>query len=121
MTKLLSFPEKPPRATKLRFAKSFSNFFQKLSKNVSALCNNVFMTHSQNDPDTTANYLGLMLMMGFPATSLQKFGDEIEIPDGAIEDRLLEIAKLQNNLPEVVDPDTGLNAEVIDLFTKRPI
>lgn len=80
------------------------------------------MTNSQDNPDTTANYLGLMLMMGFPATSLQKFGDEIEIPDGAIEDRLLELAKLRNNLPEVIDED-GLFVEtqVFDIFTKRQI
>jgi hypothetical protein len=80
------------------------------------------MTNPHDNPDTTANYLGLMLMMGFPATSLQKFGDEIEIPDGAIEDRLLELAKLRNNLPEVIDED-GLFVEtqVFDIFTKRQI
>ena len=92
-----------------------------IPKNVSDLCNNVSMTQSHNDSDVTKNYLGLMLMLGFAPEKLEKFGEEVEIPDGAIEDRLLEIAKLQNNLPEGSDPGTGLNAEVIDLFTKRPI
>ena len=80
------------------------------------------MTNSQDNPDTTKNYLGLMLMMGFAPEALEKFGNEVEIPDGHIEDRLLELAELRNNMPKAADED-GLNVEtqVFDIFTKRQI
>ena len=56
------------------------------------------MTNAHNTPeDVSKNYLGLLLMMGMPLASLEKFateGQEIEIPDGHIEDRQIEIMEL---------------------------
>jgi len=55
------------------------------------------MTYAHNTPDTTANYLGLMLMLGLPAEKLGKLlpaDQEFEIPDGHIEDRKIEIMEL---------------------------
>jgi hypothetical protein len=53
------------------------------------------MTNAHNTPDTTANYLGLLLLMGFAPEKLEKFGQEVEIPDGAIEDRIIELIELR--------------------------
>ena len=56
------------------------------------------MTNTHNTPeDVSKNYLGLALMMGIPLTTLQKYGQEVEIPDGHIEDRQIEIMELNFN------------------------
>lgn len=64
-------------------------------KNVSAPCLTTDMTNAHNKPDTTANYLGLMLMLGLPAEKLEKYGQEVEIPDGHLEDRMIELIELR--------------------------
>jgi hypothetical protein len=54
------------------------------------------MTNTHNTPeDITKNYLGLALMMGFPLTTLQKYGEEVEVPEGHIEDRMIELMELR--------------------------
>lgn len=53
------------------------------------------MTNTHNTPDTTANYLGLLLMMGFAPEKLEKFGQEVEVPEGAVEDRIIELIELR--------------------------
>jgi|LauGreSuBDMM15SN_2_FD.fasta_scaffold1748537_1 hypothetical protein len=57
------------------------------------------MTNTHNTPENVSkNYLGLLLMMGMPIASLEKFaaikGQEIEIPDGHLEDRKIELMEL---------------------------
>jgi hypothetical protein len=56
------------------------------------------MTNAHNTPeDVTKNYLGLLLMMGIAPERFQKYGEEVEIPDGHYEDRMIEIMELNFN------------------------
>jgi hypothetical protein len=54
------------------------------------------MANTHNTPeDVTKNYLGLALMMGLALTTLQKYGEEVEVPAGHIEDRMIELMELR--------------------------